>query len=148
MMSLKEKLLSDMKEAMKEKNILRKNTIQMVRGAILQKEKDTLSQISEEAILEILIQEVKKRKDAIVDFEKGDRQDLVTEASAEIEVLVNYLPKQLSDDEVCEIISQTIAEVDAKSMKDMGKVMAALTPKVKGRVDNGKVSKIVKQQLS
>lgn len=148
MMSLKENLLSDMKEAMKEKNVVRKNTIQMVRGSILQKEKDTLKQLSEEEILEIIIQEVKKRKDAIVDFEKGDRQDLVTEAEAEITVLKNYLPKQLSDNEVSAIVVETIAEIGANSMKDMGKVMAALMPKVKGKADNAKVSTIVKQELS
>ncbi len=147
-MSLKEILLSDMKEAMKEKDALRKNTIQMVRGAILLKEKDTLKEVSEEQILDIIFQEIKKRKDALVDFEKGNRQDLVEEAKSEINVLSAYLSKQLSDDELTEIIREIVLEVGASSMKDMGKVMAAATPRVKGKADNGKVSSIVKQCLA
>ncbi|WP_330389602.1 GatB/YqeY domain-containing protein [Cellulosilyticum sp. I15G10I2] len=147
-MSLKEKLLSDMKEAMKEKDVLRKDTIQMVRGAILQKEKDSLKEVHEEQILDILVQEIKKRKDALVDFEKGNRHDLAESANAEIAVLTAYLPKQLSDDELTEIVRETISEVGASSVKEMGKVMAAITPKVKGKADNGKVSSIVKQCLA
>lgn len=147
-MSLKEKLLSDMKEAMKEKNVLRKNTIQMLRGAILQREKDSQKEVSEEEILEIAMQEIKKRKDALVDFEKAGRQDLVEDAHSEMAVLTAYLPKQLTEDELTEIVRQTISEVGACSMKDMGKVMAAITPKVKGKADNGKVSSLVKQCLA
>ncbi len=147
-MSLKENLLSDMKEAMKEKNVLRKNTIQMVRGAILQKEKDTLQEVNEEQILDIIMQEIKKRKDALIDFEKGNRLDLADDAKAEISILTGYLPKQLSDDEIIVIVRETVTEMGASSMKDMGKVMAALTPKVKGKADNSKVSNIVKQCLT
>jgi uncharacterized protein YqeY len=147
-MSLKENLLSDMKVAMKEKDVLRKNTIQMVRGAILQKEKDTMTEVTEEQILDIIMQEIKKRKDALVDFEKGDRQDLAEAANTEIAVLIGYLPKQLSDDEIFAIVRETITEVGAQSLKDMGKVMSAITPKVKGKADNGKVSSIVKQCLN
>ena len=147
-MSLKENLLSDMKEAMKEKDVLRKNAIQMVRTAVLQKEKDSQQEVNEEQILDIIMQEIKKRKDALIDFEKGNRQDLVEDANAEIAVLTSYLPKQLSDDELTAMIRETIAEVNATSMKDMGKVMAAITQKVRGRADNGKVSSIVKQCLS
>ena len=147
-MSLKENLLSDMKVAMKEKDALRKDTIQLIRGAILQKEKDTLQEVSEEQILDIIMQEIKKRKDALIDFEKGNRQDLVDDANSEIAVLTSYLPKQLSDDELIAIVRETIAEVGAVSMKDMGKIMAAITPKVKGKADNGKVSSFVKQCLA
>ncbi len=147
-MSLKEKLLSDMKEAMKEKDVLRKNTIQSIRGAILQKEKDTLQEVSEEQILDIIVQEIKKRKDALADFEKGNRPDLVADTNAEVTVLQGYLPKQLSDEELTSLIHQVIEEVEATSMKDMGKVMAAIKPKVSGRADNRKVSSIVKQCLS
>lgn len=147
-MSLKEKLLSDMKEAMKEKDVLRKNTIQSIRGAILQKEKDTLQEVSEEQILDIIVQEIKKRKDALTDFEKGNRPDLVADANAEVTVLQGYLPKQLSDEELASLIHQVIEEVGATSMKDMGKVMAAIKSKVSGRADNQKVSSIVKQCLS
>ena len=147
-MSLKEQLFSDMKEAMKEKDVLRKNTIQSIRGAILQKEKDTLQEVSEEQVLDIIVQEIKKRKDALADFEKGNRPDLVADANAEVTVLQGYLPKQLSDEELSSLIHQAIDEIGAASMKDMGKVMTAIKPQVSGRADNQKVSSIVKQCLS
>ncbi len=147
-MSLKEQLLSDMKEAMKSKDTLRKNTIQSVRGAILQVEKDTMQDVSEDKVLEIIVQEIKKRKDALADFEKGNRPDLVADANAEVIVLQGYLPTQLSDEELVALISEAIAELGAASMKDMGKVMAAIKPKVSGRADNQTVSSIVKQCLS
>ena len=147
-MSLKEKLLNDMKEAMKEKDVLRKNTVQSVRGAILQQEKDTMKEIGEEQILDIIITEIKKRKDALADFEKGHRPDLIDAANAEVAILQTYLPAQLSEEELIALIRETIAEVSAVSMKDMGKVMGAITPKIKGRADNSKVSSIVKQCLA
>ena len=147
-MSLKEKLLNDMKEAMKEKDVLRKNTVQSVRGAILQQEKDTMKEINEDQILDIIIAEIKKRKDALADFEKGHRPDLVDAANAEIAILQTYLPAQLSEEQLIALIRETIAEVSAVSMKDMGKVMGAITPKIKGRADNSKVSSIVKQCLA
>lgn len=147
-MSLKEKLLNDLKEAMKEKDVLRKNTIQSVRGAILQQEKDTMKEVSEEQILDIIMGEIKKRKDALTDFEKGQRLDLVDAAHAEITVLQGYLPAQLSDEELTALVIATIEEVSAVSMKDMGRVMGAITPKVKGKADNSKVSSIVKQCLA
>ena len=147
-MSLKEKLLNDMKEAMKEKDVLRKNTVQSVRGAILQVEKDTMKDVDEEQILDIIMSEIKKRKDALADFEKGHRQDLVDAANDEIAILQAYLPAQLSEEELVALVRETIAEVSAVSMKDMGKVMGAITPKVKGKADNSKVSSIVKQCLA
>lgn len=147
-MSLKEQLLNDMKEAMKEKDVLRKNTVQSVRGAILQLEKDTMKDVDEEQILDIIMSEIKKCKDALADFEKGHRQDLVDAANDEIAILQAYLPAQLSEEELVALVRETIAEVSAVSMKDMGKVMGAITPKVKGKADNSKVSSIVKQCLA
>lgn len=147
-MALKVQLLSDMKEAMKAKDVLRKNTIQSVRGAILQREKDSHEDVSEEQILDIIMQEIKKRKDALIDFEKGNRPDLIKDAETEISVLQGYLPKQLSEEELISIVRETIEEVSGASMKDMGKVMSAIKPKVAGRADNGLVSSIVKKCLS
>ncbi len=147
-MSLKETLLNDMKEAMKEKDVLRKNTVQSVRGAILQQEKDTMKEVNEEQILDIIMSEIKKRKDALADFEKGHRPDLVEAANCEIAILQKYLPAQLSEEELTALVRETIAEVSAVSMKDMGKVMGAITAKVKGKADNSKVSSIVKQCLA
>lgn len=147
-MSLKEKLFSDMKQAMKIKDVLRKNTIQSVRGAILQQEKDTMNELNEEQILKIIMSEIKKRKDALADFEKGHRPDLVEATETEIAILQQYLPEQLSEEALIKLIRETIKEQSAVSMKDMGKVMGALSSKIEGRADNSKVSSIVKQCLA
>lgn len=95
-MSLKDTLLGDMKTAMKEKDVLRKNTVQLVRAAILQKEKDQHITLDDEGILDVIAKEVKSRRDSLVEFEKGGRQDLVDAANRELEVLLGYLPRQLS----------------------------------------------------
>lgn len=97
---LKEKLMNDLKEAMKEKNEIKKNTVQMVRAAILQIEKDKGITVEDEKIIEIIAKEVKSKKDALVDFEKGGRQDLINQTNEEISILQEYLPKQLSKDEL------------------------------------------------
>ena len=105
---LKEKLLEDLKNAMKDKNINRKNVVQMVRAAILQVEKDKAIEVTDEQILEIIAKEAKKRKEAITDYEKGGRQDLVVQLEEEIAVLEEYLPKQLTKEEIETIVKQVI----------------------------------------
>lgn len=146
-MSLKAKLMEDMKAAMKEKDTVRKNAIQMVRAAILQVEKDQKIELNEEDIIGVISKEVKKRKDALSEIEKSDRQDMINDLKREIDILMNYLPEQLSDEELEKIVAEVILEVGASSMKDMGKVMGAITSKVKGRADNGRISKLVKAKL-
>lgn len=146
-MSLKETLLQDMKEAMKEKDTIRKNTIQLVRSGILQIEKDDKVELDDSGVLDVVVKELKKRRDSLPEFEKSGRTDLIDNLNKEIEVLLGYLPEQLSENEVQSIVDETIKEVGATTMKDMGKVMAALTPKVKGRADNKIVSSFVKQKL-
>ncbi len=147
-MSLKDVLLSDMKAAMKDKDVLRKNAIQMVRAAILQIEKDKQITLEDDAIIEVIAKEVKKRKDSIVDFEKGGRQDLIDAANAEIAALAGYLPAQLSEEEITELVKEAISATAASSMKDMGKVMAYIMPKTKGKADGSVVNGIVKSLLS
>ncbi|QZY56547.1 GatB/YqeY domain-containing protein [Crassaminicella profunda] len=146
-MSLKERLMADLKAAMKEKNKVKKSVVTMVRSAIKQYEVDNRAELDDEGILEIISKQVKQKKDAIEEFAKGDRDDLVNEAKAEIDVLMDYLPEQLTEDEVSQIVTQTIEEIGANSIKDMGKVMSAVMPKVKGRTDGKTVNKIVKQFL-
>lgn len=147
-MSLKDTLMSDLKDAMKDKDVLRKNTVQMVRAAILQKEKDQQITLSDDDILEVIAKEVKTRRDSLVEFEKGGRDDLVEAVSRELEVLLGYLPKQLSEDELRAIIQETIAETGAESMRDIGKVMAAVRPKTTGRADGKQINAIAKELLS
>ena len=145
---LKEKLLQDFKEAMKEKNELKKNTIMMVRAAILQIEKDTQKELNDDAILEILAKEIKKRKDSLEDIEKSGREDLIKQVNDEMAIIKAYLPEELSLEELEKVIEEVIAETGATSMKDMGKVMQAAKAKTAGRADNKVINEIVKKKLS
>lgn len=147
-MSLKEKIQQDWKDAMKSRDKFRSSTLSMAKAAILQVEKTDNRVLDDEEVIGILSKEVKSRRDALVDFEKGNRQDLVEEAKSEIEILLEYLPKQLTEDEIAEIVRQIICETGASSAKDMGKVMTAAMAKLKGRADGKLVSSIVKQNLN
>ncbi len=147
-MGLKVQLLQDMKTAMKEKDSIKKNTIQLVRSAILQEEKDNKIELTDEAIIQIISSQVKKRKSSLPDYEKSGRSDLIEALNQEIEILMTYLPEQLTDETLTSIVEDTIKQVDAQSMRDMGKVMSAIIPKVQGKADNKKVSEIVKLKLS
>ncbi len=146
-MSLKDKLLEDMKLAMKGKDTLKKNAVQMVRAAVLQIEKDEKVILNDEQILEVIAKEMKKRRDALVIFEKSDRQDLIDNLKAEIEILTTYLPPQLNEQEIEEIVLKAINDCGAASAKDMGKVMQMVMPNVKGRADGKIINQIVKKYL-
>lgn len=145
---LKEKLLEDLKNCMKEKNVVRKNVIQMVRAAILQVEKDKQITLEDNQIIDIIAKESKKRKDALVDYEKSGREDLINEIKEEIEILAEYLPKQLSVEEVENIVKEVIAEVGATSMKDMGAVMKAAKEKIGAASDGRTINEAVKKLLT
>ncbi len=147
-MALKEKLMEDLKSAMKEKDIIRKNTVQMVRSAVLQYEKDNLCTLDDEGVLDVIARELKKRRDVLPEYEKSGRDDLIDDIKREIETLLSYLPAQLTKDELEVIVADAIAEVGATSMKDMGKIMAAVMPKTKGRADGKMINAIVKEKLS
>lgn len=116
---LKEKLLEDLKDAMKTKNVNKKNAVQMVRTAILQIEKDKGIEVSDEQILGIVAKEVKTRKDAIAEYEQANREDLIEKANEEIKALEEYLPKQLTDEELVAEVKKVIEKLNATSMKDM-----------------------------
>ncbi len=145
---LKEQLMEDFKNAMKEKNDLKKNTIMMIRSSILQVEKDTQKEMSENEIIEIISKELKKRKETLADIEKSGREDLIANVNEEMAVIKAYLPEELSREEIEKIIVDTIAEIGANTMKDMGKVMQAVKPKMAGRADNKLVNEIVKAKLA
>lgn len=147
-MSLKETLLQDLKAAMKDKDTIRKNTIQLVRAGVLQMEKDNHVELDDDGVLDVIAKELKKRRDSLPEFEKSGRTDLIDNLNKEIEVLLGYLPEQLTEDEIQKIVEETIAETGASTMKDMGKVMGAVSSKVKGRADNRVVSGYVKKLLS
>ncbi len=145
---LKEQLLEDLKNAMKEKDEIRKNAVQMVRAAILQVEKDNGISLQDDKIIEIIAKEVKKRKDSIEDYKKGERQDLVSQIETEIEILSKYLPKQLSKEEIKKIVEEVIKEVEATSIKDMGKVMKVAKEKIGASADGKSINEVVKELLS
>jgi uncharacterized protein YqeY len=147
-MSLKERLQEDWKHAMKSKESFKAGVISMARAAILQSEKNGGVPLDDEQVIAVVSKEVKQRKEAIVEFEKGNRPDLVEQANKEIEILLDYLPQQLTEDEIHEIVREAIIEVGANSIKEMGKVMAVIQPRVKGRADGKIVSQIVKEQLT
>lgn len=140
--------MDDLKVAMRNKDVVKKNTITLIRAAILQIEKDQKIELDDKGITEIISKELKKRKDAMVDFEKSGRQDLIDGLKQEIEVVKEYLPEQLTYQEIEQIVKDTIVEVEAKDMKDMGKVMQAVKAKTAGVADGKTINEIVKQQLA
>ena len=145
---LKDELMNDLKEAMKEKDEVKKNTVQMVRAAILQIEKDKGIKVEDNQIVEIIAKEVKTKKDALVDFAKGGRDDLVEQTNREIEILKKYLPKQLSKDEIKEIVSKVISSVGATSIKDMGTVMKEAKNQIGAGSDGKTINEVVKELLN
>lgn len=143
-MDLKERLMEDLKLSMKEKDTVKKNAVQSTRAAILQYEKDNKVTLNDDEVILVIAKEVKKRKDALPDYEKSGREDLINDLKREIEVLTAYLPSQLSKEELEEIVIDCIKNTGAQSMKEMGKIMAAVMPKVQGRADGRMVNEIVK----
>lgn len=145
---LKEKLMDDLKTAMRDKNEVRKNTIQMVRAAILQIEKDKGITVEDEKIIEIIAKEVKGKKDAIVDFEKGGRDDLISQTNEEISILQEYLPKQLSKEEIKVEVEKVISTIGATSIKDMGAVMKEAKARIGAAADGRTINEVVKELLN
>ncbi len=147
-MSLKEQLLADLKEAMKQKDTILKDTVQMVRAGILQIEKDKKIELDDDGVVDVIAKELKKCYDVLPDYNKSGRQDLIDELNQKVQILKSYLPEQLTVDEVKVIVADAVKEANALTMKDMGKVMSLVQPKVKGRADGKVVSDIVKQFLT
>lgn len=145
---LKEKLLEDLKESMKDKNVTRKNVVQMVRAAVLQVEKDKQIEVTDEQIVEIIAKEAKKRKDSISDYEKSGRQDLLDQIKEEISILEEYLPEQLSSEEVEAKVKEMIQELGASSMKEMGIVMKTAKERLGASADGKTINDAAKKLLS
>ena len=143
-MSLKERLSADFKEALKTKNEIKKNVVNMARAAVKQYEVDHREELDDAGIIEILTKQVKMRKDALADFEKAGRTDLLEVYKAEIEVLQTYLPAQMTEDEVRAVVVKIMEEQGiTPEKKNMGAVMKAVMPQVKGKADGGVVKKVV-----
>ncbi|HWP95529.1 MAG TPA: GatB/YqeY domain-containing protein [Syntrophomonadaceae bacterium] len=149
MASLNDKLIADMKEAMKQKEAgkIRLSTIRLLRAAQKEAEVARTRELDDEEILELAVREVKKRKDAIPEYERAGRPEMIRQLHEEIAVLQTYLPEQIGEDELKRIVYGVIEETCASSAKDMGRVMQALMSRVKGRADGTLVSQLVKEML-
>ena len=147
-MAIKEKLMADFKEAMKAHDEVAKNTISFARAAIKQYEVDHREELDDDGIAAILSKQVKMRKDALADFEKAGRTDLIDSYKSEIEILKRYLPEQLSDEKIREIIKGTAAELGIEGgMQNMGKLIGPVMAKVKGLADGNQVKQLVQEFL-
>ena len=147
-MTLKERLASDFKDALKNKDEIGKNTISLARAAIKQYEVDKREELDDDGVIQILSKQVKMRKDALDDFEKAGRTDLLDSYKKEIEVLSKYLPEQLSADEIKKIVEDTAADMGiTEGKQNMGKMMGAVMPKVKGVADGKDVRKVIEEFL-
>ena len=146
-MSLKDRLMDDLKSAMRDKDAVKKDAVQMVRAGILQVEKDNKVTLDDDGVLEVVAREVKRRRDVLPDYEKSGRADLIDNLKREIDVLMAYLPEQLSEAEIEKIVADAVAETGAASVKDMGRVMAVIMPKTKGKADGKVVNVIVRKHL-
>jgi len=147
-MTLKERIKNDIKEAMRAKETLRRDTLRNLNAAIKQVEVDERRELSDEDVEKILMKYAKQREDAIVQFKEAGRDDLVAKDMAELELVKSYLPEPLDDSELEKIISEIIESTGAQSMKDMGKVMGAAREKIGSRADGGRISSCVKKLLS
>jgi uncharacterized protein len=144
---LKARLTDDMKAAMKGGDKPRLAVIRLINAAIKQREVDERIELDDQQVLAVLDKMVKQRRDSIKQYSDAGRTDLADAEQAEVEVIQEYLPAALSDDEIAAIVEQAVAEVGATSMADMGKVMGKVKPQVQGRADVGAVSKMVKAKL-
>lgn len=147
-MSLKDVLMDDLKVAMRDKDKLRKSSITMLRAAIKQVEVDERIELDDAAVIDIIAKQIKQKNNAIEEFRKGERQDLVDMTQEEIKILMAYMPEQLSEEAISTIVQEAIAKTGATNMKDMGKVMGIVTNATKGKADGKIVADLVKKALS
>ncbi|MDR1067485.1 MAG: GatB/YqeY domain-containing protein [Clostridiales bacterium] len=147
-LSLKDALLRDMKASMKEKDVLRKDTIQIVRAGVLQIEKDSQTQLDDPGVIRVITKEVQKRLDVLPDYERAGRQDLVDNAHRQIDILKSYLPESLTEDELRRLVDEAIKESGSLSVKDMGKAIKLVAEKASGRADGKTISELVRKALS
>lgn len=145
---MRDKILEDLKSAMKSQDKLSLAVIRMLKGAIQMEELKLKKTLSDEEVIDVVSKQVKTRKEAIKEFEKGGRSDLILQNEEEIKILEKYLPEQLDENQIDEIINNAFLEVKPETMKDMGKIMSFVSPKLKGKADMGLVSKKIKEKLS
>lgn len=146
--NLKNKILEDLKIAMKSGDKVGTSVLRMLNSEIKNREIDKGASLSNDLVIDVIVSQIKKRKDSITAYQKGGRQDLAEQEKSELDILSKYLPEQMSEGEIRKFIADTINELGASSQSEMGKVMGVLVPKLKGKADNALVSKIVKEELN
>ncbi|AGB41802.1 hypothetical protein Halha_1891 [Halobacteroides halobius DSM 5150] len=146
-MSIQDKLLEDMKKAMKSKEKAKLSVIRMARAEIKDAEINERKDLSDDEIIEVLSRLVKQTKESLSEFKKAGDEERVAKAKQEIKILKNYLPAQLSKEELAKLVKETISDLGAEDMSDMGQVMGAIMPQVKGRADGNQVNKLVRERL-
>ena len=145
---MRERILNDLKEAMKNQDKEKLAVIRMLKGSMQMEELNKKHELTDEEVISVVTKEIKSRNDSIKEFEKGHRDDLINKTKAEIEILKVYLPEQLTEEEALKIIDAAFELINPESSKDMGKIMKEVSPKLKGRYDMGKVSSIIKERLN
>ena len=145
---MREKILKDIMSSMKNKDKDKLSVLRMVKGAIQLEEINKKKELDDNEVIAVISKQIKTRRESIVEFKKGNRNDLVEQTEKEIEILNEYMPEQLSDAEIEKIISDVFEEIKPKSTSDMGKIMKCLTPKLTGKADMSMVSKLVKEKIS
>ena len=146
-MSIKDRIQQDMKDAMRARDKARLSTIRLILAAIKQREVDERIELDDAQVIAVLDKMVKQRRESIAQFEKADRDDLVAQENSELEIITLYMPAALSEAEIQQLVDAALATTSATSIKDMGKVMAELKPKLAGRADMGAVSALIKARL-
>ncbi len=147
-MSLEERLVEEMKQAMKSNDKLRLSTIRMIRSGLKNKEIDLRKKLEDEDVIKVIQVMVRKGEESVEQFQTGGRMDLVEKEKREIEILKSFLPQPLSQEEIVKIIDQSIQETQASSPKDIGKVMKSVIPKIGGKADGKLINQLVKDRLS
>lgn len=145
--NVRERILNDLKEAMKAQDKEKLSVIRMLKGSMQMEELNKKHELTDDEVINVVTKEIKSRNDSIKEFEKGNREDLIQKTNAEIEILKAYLPEQLTDEEASKIIDEAFELVKPETAKDMGKIMKEISPKLKGRFDMGKASSIIKERL-
>jgi len=147
-MGLKDQIPEDLKNALRNKNTLELSVLRMLQSALKNREIDNKKEtLSDEDVIGVVGAEIKKRREAVKEFEKVNRADAADQEKAEIEILMKYMPQQMNEDEIRAVVTSAIEETNAESMKDIGNVMKVLMPRVKGKADGSVVNKIVREML-
>ncbi len=145
---MREKILEDLKAAMKTQDKEKLSVVRMVKGAIQMEELNKKHELSDDEVIAIISKQIKSRKEAILEFEKANRTDLVEQNKKEIEILNTYMPEQLSEEEINKVIDEAFNKINPTSERDMGKIIESISPILKGKADMSIVSKIVKERLN